>query len=919
MSTLSPEQWRTILPYLDQALALTVEERAAWLSSLTEQNPALVAQLRSLLDEQLESAQEGFLEENPVPLPLAPRLAGQTVGAYRLLSQVGQGGMGSVWLGERSDGRFERQVAVKFLNIALIGRGGEDRFKREGSILGRIAHPHIAELVDAGVSAAGQPYLVLEYVEGDHIDRYCDNRKLGVEARVCLFLDVLVAVAHAHANLIVHRDLKPSNVLVRNDGRLKLLDFGIAKLLDVEGQDGAATLLTVEGGGAMTPQYAAPEQLRGEPVTTATDVYALGVLLYLLLTGQHPAGTEGHTPGDLVKAILETEPRRLSDVVTQSHSDAGAATSNAERRTTTPDKLRRSLRGDLDTIVAKALKKNPQERYASVTALADDLSRYLRNEPISARPDTLAYRAGKFVHRNRTAVALSTLAFVALVAGSVGTLIQARDARAQRDLALRQVQRTEALNEFHQFILSDAAPSGKPFTVSELLERAEHIARRQRATKDTNRVDLLAALGFQYSVLGEDAKAHRVLEEAYELSRGLSQKAVRAQASCNFAGAIVREGELERAETLVQEGLRERSDDPQVALVRVNCLRNGSEVALERGDVREGVARVEAAQQILKQSRFDSEMEEMLISIDLAEAYRVAGQNNKAITTFEQAAALMSSMGRDETQSAGVLFNDWALALGRVGRPLEAEKLLRRAIDIGRVGGTDEIVDPMQLVNYAWILRQLGRLDEAADYSERAYRRAKHVGSAIAIYYSLNARAYVYLDQRDFTGAAAALSELEPILRQTFPSENTWFGRLAGAQSLLAAGRGNSKQALALADRAVAVYENAIKAHARGSGDLPLALVHRSGIALDSRTNQAEADAARAVTLLQADTLPGTFSSYLGKAYLTLGRALQARGKSNEAHIAFRSAREHLENSLGSDHPDTRAARRLAGADSVQK
>ena len=197
--------------------------------------------------------------------------------------------MGTVWLAERNDGRFERRVAVKVLNIALMGKGGEERFKREGRILGRLTHPHIAELIDAGVSPAGQPFLVLEYVEGDHIDRYCDQHRLDVRARVRLFLDALHAVAQAHANLIVHRDLKPSNILVRTDGQAKLLDFGIAKLLEGDGQTGESPL-TLEGGRAMTPEYAAPEQLKGEAVTTATDVYASGVLLYVLLTGQHPAG-----------------------------------------------------------------------------------------------------------------------------------------------------------------------------------------------------------------------------------------------------------------------------------------------------------------------------------------------------------------------------------------------------------------------------------------------------------------------------------------------------------------------------------------------------------------------------------------------------------------------------------------------------
>jgi serine/threonine protein kinase len=415
MSTLSPDQWQALSPYLDQALAMTDDARAAWLSSLGEQDPALAAQLGALLDEHRVLAQERFLENGRFALPNSTGLAGQTLGPYTLISQIGQGGMGSVWLARRSDGRFERQAAVKFVSIALAGRATEERFKREGSILGRLTHPHIADLLDAGISSDGQPYLILEYVDGTTIDQYCDQHKLDLEARVRLFLDVLSAVTHAHANLIVHRDIKPSNVLVTTGGEVKLLDFGIAKLLEGEGQTGVATLLTDEGGSAFTPQYAAPEQLTGQPVTTATDVYALGVLLYLLLSGRHPAGSGAHSPAELVKAVLDLEPPRASDAVTSDDSSL-----IAERRGTTADKLRRELRGDLDTIVGKALKKSPQERYASVAEFAHDLQRYLKHEPISARPETLGYRTAKFVRRNRTVVVLTATA-ISLVIGSLST------------------------------------------------------------------------------------------------------------------------------------------------------------------------------------------------------------------------------------------------------------------------------------------------------------------------------------------------------------------------------------------------------------------------------------------------------------------------------------------------------------------
>ncbi len=433
MSPLTPDQWQQVSPYLDEALEIPAEQRDAWLSSIGEKDAKLAATLRSLLDEQRQLKQEHFLETSPVHPTEC--LVGQKLGPYTLVSQIGQGGMGSVWLAQRSDGRFDRQAAVKFLNIALAGRATEERFKREGSILGRLTHPHIAELLDAGISGDGTPYLILEYVDGVAIDQYCDEHKLDVNARIRLFLDVLSAVAEAHANLIVHRDIKPSNVLVRHDGQVKLLDFGIAKLLAQESDATSATMLTMEGGGALTPRFAAPEQVTGGNVTTATDVYTLGVLLYLLLTGEHPTGGRVHSPAELLKAIVEIEAPRASSTV----SPRNAA---AHNRSVTTERLCRQLRGDLDTILGKALKKSPQERYASVSVFADDLKRYLNDEPISVRPDTFAYRAAKFLRRNRAMVSLTTIA-MALVIGSLsaGLLIANRERKIaeQRFAQVRQL------------------------------------------------------------------------------------------------------------------------------------------------------------------------------------------------------------------------------------------------------------------------------------------------------------------------------------------------------------------------------------------------------------------------------------------------------------------------------------------------
>jgi eukaryotic-like serine/threonine-protein kinase len=383
---LSADQWREIDPYLDEALSLPNEAREDWLAALDAEKPAVAALLRELLAEHSQAAAEGFLESDPPHPQTEASLAGQVIGPYTLLSSIGHGGTSSVWLAERTDGRFDRRAAIKFLSAAYIGRG-EERFQREGGILARLSHPHIAQLIDAGVSPDGFPYLVLEHVDGEPINRYCDRRRSDVRSRLLLFLDVLAAMEHAHANSIVHRDIKPSNVLVTSDGQVKLLDFGIGKLLD-ESDAGQATMLTRDGGVGLTPEYAAPEQLTGGVVSPATDVYALGVLLFLLLTGRHPGGDVRST-ADLVKTVVHEEAPRASSVVAD-------------------EKLRRLLSGDLDTILAKALNKNPRDRYVSVGAMAEDLRRHLHDKPISARPASIAYRASKFVRRHPARVAAIT-------------------------------------------------------------------------------------------------------------------------------------------------------------------------------------------------------------------------------------------------------------------------------------------------------------------------------------------------------------------------------------------------------------------------------------------------------------------------------------------------------------------------------
>lgn len=499
-------RWQRLSPLLDELLDMEPPARAARLAAMQDLAPELAAELERLLAQDAALEAQGFLAQPALPPTLSAVVAlpGQTVGAYRLEREIGQGGMGSVWLARRTDGRFEGQVAIKFLTTGLLGQGDAARFAREGQILARLTHPHIARLIDAGVAQDGlQPYLVLEYVEeGLPIDRFCESRQLDTAQRITLFLDVLAAVAHAHNRLILHRDLKPGNILVDRQGQVKLLDFGIAKLLGdpTQALGGAeATELTRQAGRAFTPQFAAPEQVQGGEVSTATDVYALGVLLYLLLSGgKHP--TAGATRAeaqalDRLRAVVEEEPKRLSDQL-RSQGEARRA---------------RELRGDLDTICAKALKKRPSERYENAAALAEDLRRWLQHEPIAARPDSRSYRLAKFLRRHYLGVAAGSVAALGLSTGIGLALWKAHEAQTQRTQA-------EGLIEF---MLGDLRKQLEPVGRLDVLDAVggkamDYYGHQRLAALDA---DALGRRARALHLMGEIAEKRGRLDEADRMFR----------------------------------------------------------------------------------------------------------------------------------------------------------------------------------------------------------------------------------------------------------------------------------------------------------------------------------------------------------------------------------------------------------------
>lgn len=907
-------RWRKLSHLLDELLDVDTTQRETRIAVLAESDPETAEVLSALLAEGRELERDDFLQRGVLELGLRPSLAGQQIGSYRLERRLGQGGMGSVWLAHRCDGRYEGKVAIKLLHLALLDHGGLARFQQEGHALARLTHPNVARLIDAGVSAAGQPYLVLEYVDGAAVDEYCDQKGLDVPARVRLMLDLLDVVAHAHGKLILHRDLKPSNILITADGQPKLLDFGIATLLQ-HGCAGASAL-TKAVGAAFTPEYASPEQIEGSELTTASDVYSLGVLLHLILVGELPRSVER------AAALHRPEPRRMSD------SAATLPAAVAQRRRSSARQLSRILRGDLDNIVATALKSDSSQRYSTVTALADDLRRYLKREPISARPDSLRYRTLKFVSRNRALVAVAALALCAATLGVTAVVLEGRRAaqsaataqleraRAddavhvaseQRDFALSQLARNEFINDLNMFLLADGAPLRTPMSIKELLTKAEQVIDRQQPGEDDSRLEMLTAIGCQFMLQGAIGDALRVLAKAQALASASAEPGLLARSKCMFASALAKAGAFERAAALVEEADRALPRDPRYAVARTFCMLRSSEVARAQGDATAAIERARSAERMI--AAYDPAPPMMLklrVALYLAEAYRIAQRPREASRSLREASERLTALGRDQTQTSSAVLNKLGTALLELGRPRDAERALRRALDIRSLRVGDPGPSPEVFNNLATVMLELGRVADAATWVERARRLADIGQYANALDHNLLLRAEIAWRQGARKELALSLAELKQRVARNSPQVDALTRvALARALSEQARARGNSAAALAAADEAVSLAET----EHLSAGDLADVLTERSMLELASAHAQAaEADARRALQLAAAVADPSLPSSKVGRGLLALGQALAALHQPGEAIATCASARTTLEAALGEDHAAVRTA-----------
>jgi serine/threonine protein kinase/Flp pilus assembly protein TadD len=644
------------------------------------------------------------------------------IGPYRVLRELGHGGMGTVYLAARDDDQFQKTVAIKVvrgLDSAEVVR----HFRRERQILAGLEHPNVARLLDGGTTDDGLPYLVMQHVEGQPIDRFCDERRLTVRERLQLFQGVCAAVEHAHRNLVVHRDIKPANILVTAEGVPKLLDFGIAKLLNPE----IAGQVPTGTGLSMTPDYASPEQARGGPITTATDVYSLGVVLYELLTGHRPYRLKSREPLEVLKAICEEEPEKPSTAVTRedrAQLPGGAArptTAEAVSRTRegTPDRLRRRLRGDLDNIVMMALRKEPQRRYGSVEALSEDLRRYLEGLPVKAHKATAWYRTSKFLRRHAFGVAAAAAVLVLSLGFAVTmAVLEGRVAR-ERDRAEKQAARARAINAFLLETLGSANPiegRGRDTTVLEALRLAAGKLDGAFPGQPDVEAGVRHTIGVTYLRLGRYDEAEPMLRSAVRLLAEHSGEDSPDLPEALSALGIVRQdrGDLVEAEALMRRSLaaaRRHRTGAEAGQDETDILANLALVLQERNqwDEAERIMR-----DILAHDRKVLPPDHPNLALDLNNLGILLvrrGRPTQSEPLLREAVAILEKAGN---AGLSIALGNLGEALCESGRCAEAEPILARGVDLGAAQLGDESQDLAKVrVKYGTCLLKLQRYGAA--------------------------------------------------------------------------------------------------------------------------------------------------------------------------------------------------------------
>jgi eukaryotic-like serine/threonine-protein kinase len=874
--------WKAVEQHLDRLLELEETAWEGYISRLEDDEPTVAAALREMMADQRNLEAQGFLETSLVKAPDQERV-GTQVGAYTITSLIGRGGMGEVWLAQRSDGRFEGKFAVKFLETYSASPAALDRFRREGRLLARLAHPHIARLIDAGVTASDRPYLILEYVQGTRIDEYCAKRALGVEARVRLILDVLGALAHAHSNLVIHRDIKPTNILVTEDGEAKLLDFGIAKLVGSEAGSDAASPATRIEDVAFTPEYAAPEQILGDLPSTATDVYQTGVLIFTLLTGRLPLAAEGTTRAERIKAALDDDPPRMSE--------------------TAPAAIRKALRGDLDAIVSKALRKLPHERYGTAAALADDLKRYLHSEPVAARANLMTYRMRKFVRRYRGAVIGTAAAAAALIAATVFALYQMREAQIQRDQSREQARRAELQAEFVTLMMSNVGD--KPTTAEQLLDAGYKLVTQHYKDDPIFRVSAMLNLSARYGDIGLMPKEYLLLQDADQIARGLKDWSMISRAECGLAEAEINLSHLDRAASWVASAKSAMSHVPdQNPLYLEDCMEAEADVMDARGNPTGATQIAQQALALLEQAGATHDLRYSDLLGRIADYYKATGDTHKGFEYVERALTAAERDGLGDTDAAMTAVHNVASSL--IGFGELKEGCSREARLVERLESTARTVIPAIAVLHGTCLLRAGDVAAALVWYDKGVSAAVAEKYTDREVYARHNRARALIALRRFDEAAVELDLAESRAKEADleGSQESFRIQIVRGELLLAEAR------YAEAAQTLQAVVAAIRANSKIAG------AHLGRAVLDcAKATLALGQYAEARRLAQAALTENlrkardpALSADVGEASLVLAQAQKALDDAPATHAAAHQAVVSLTRSLGPDNALTREA-----------
>ena len=862
------EQVTTIVAH---ARGLSTRDRGDYVRRACGADETLLSHVLQALGDALgeKAAQEqGFWDEveagESSRVPLLESLEGQLLGRYRIVGKLGSGGMGDVYLAERADEEYQQRVALKIVRGGLFSPQIQGRLRMERQILATLQHPNIARLLDGGRAPDGTPYLVMEYIDGEPIDTYCDRRRLPVEARLQLIRTICGAVHYAHQNLIVHRDLKPNNILITPDGVPKLLDFGIAKLLD--SRHSAHTLaVTHFEYRVMTPAHASPEQVRGDVITTASDIYVLGVLLYELLCGKRPFHLVGTSLTDMERIICEQEALPPSAMVARAHAESPELMADlAAHRSTTPARLEKQLKGDLDNIIGMAMRKDPERRYASAEQLAADLEHHLTGQPVLATGDTWLYRTRKFIKRHTLSVAAGVVAVITLAAFSAVTYIQAQRIAQERDVATTERTRAEQISSFlvELFELSDPSRSrGNQVTAREMLDIGARRIRFGLNDQPETRATLLGTIGRVYGSMGLYDSSVELLEDAL-------QSRVRIHGERHPEVALA-----------------------HVALGNAFCDRGQLDACAEHFD-----AALAMQKELLGANA-------LAIAPTLQAHGRVAqlrGELDEAEQHYNDALAIFRQHHRDRSTEAASVMNELASLKAFRSNFEQAATLYRAALDIDRQSlGNDHPSIGIHVQNLAFILQSQGKLEEAAPlYTESLQILDKVLGETHPMTLDASANYGRFLHRRgNLAQAERVLVRVVELDRKARGDQHPYVGHDLVNLGLVRVDAGNPSGAQEDFGAALAIYAAALPP------DHPYTASALSGLGRaqleQGRLKEAEQ------TLRQASRIAtrslAADSPQLATINSSLGRTLLAQHRPADAASLLRASYPILARSQGED------------------